>query len=733
MSVVSSLGSVRSGGSGKLCPGCHQPKLRSNELHDSCFDCLSHHALSLPELKCGICKDWIPRHWVQATAYYPSDSPARLAAVALSEREMLAKAVDKAFPSNITPLSPEVVVQNRGVGESNPVEKDVNSLETSVSQIPQEQTSFLANLFNMFKGPQVAGLSSLLQAGLPSGQPVAPPPGFSSVPSGGLGGMLPPRGRPEFQVPQAPSSLPKGQGPKEPELSVMDKLESSDACPETKRRKLIHSLGVLASQLKQNSPADFAQAASLFQARDSDVTLVPRPSHRVVSHSGLKEDSQAPLDLSDRGDQSVVGSLYTNRSDRSQCESDRADESSNGDSEADWWARRDGRGCDRSKSHGGSKLGMTRPTASATATLAGNHARSGVDRGENSQHVAFPMTLGSSSTDRRRDQTEEEAMSSASRDVGDSLTSEAGAVDSVFRWALESISRRMGREVPKAQPVVGKGAFATTPQAPFISLPVASSMITKMEEINHVLATKVEPAKTDCWYPSLTITPEQHKVFATIPTGQSNLVSHTPSEDRKQTTPVWSAYVRKARLLQWQTASHQLMGQFSLLENLTKFMEDLINESSMLASERDQLKSAVSVVQKTLVSAGKVSTTLAANLDLTVRDAELKLLDLTPFQLATFRASPLISGELFGGITRTTVEEITSTRMLTDIHALAEKGGSKGASSAAKSKPKTNPKSAAQPSRLSQPFRGQAVAPQGQQPSASKRGGKGGKGKKSKR
>jgi len=266
---------------------------------------------------------------------------------------------------------------------------------------------------------------------------------------------------------------------------------------------------------------------------------------------------------------------------------------------------------------------------------------------------------------------------------------------------------------------------------------VGQVMASKMSSLNHTLASR-DPSK-EGWYPAMPLPLEQLRVFSTKPTGEDNLVTDTPSEDRllgalrKATAPVWSAYVKKARLLQWQTATHQLMGQLSLLENLTKYMGDLLDESSMLASERDRLKGALLVSQKTLSSAERLSTTLGAQLDLTVRDAELRLLEVTPFQAAMFRASPLFSGQLFGGITRATVEDVTSTRMLSDIHTLAEKGGSKGAASASKPKSKATPKSTAQPSRLVTPFQGQAAAPQGQQPRTNKKGGKGGKGKKSKR
>jgi len=318
------------------------------------------------------------------------------------------------------------------------------------------------------------------------------------------------------------------------------------------------------------------------------------------------------------------------------------------------------------------------------------------------------------------------------------ITDPAG--DSVFRWALGSIASRMGETLPKAQPVVGKGSFAQTLQAPFLTLPVSSSILKKMDEVNNNLARKVEPTKSDQWFPQLTVSSDQQKVFGTRPTRAEGLLTGSPSEDillgalRKQTAPVWSAYVRKARLQQWQSAAHQLLGQLSLMENLTKFVGDLLDESTMIATERDQVRGALSVLQSTLVSSARLDTSLCAHLDLTVRDAELRLLEVNPFQQATLRSSPLFLSELFGGITRASVEDITASRMMSDIHTLAEKGAPKGQPSSSKGK-KSTPKAAAQPARLVQPFRGQAAVPQGnQQPGINKKAGKGGKGKnKSKR
>ena len=82
MSVYSSRSGV-SHGVGKICVGCGQSKLRSNELHDSCFECLGHGPQTPREQRCDICRHWLPRHFLGATHYYQPDTPSRIAALAL--------------------------------------------------------------------------------------------------------------------------------------------------------------------------------------------------------------------------------------------------------------------------------------------------------------------------------------------------------------------------------------------------------------------------------------------------------------------------------------------------------------------------------------------------------------------------------------------------------------------------------------------------------------------------
>ena len=171
-------------GTGRLCLGCNQMKLRTSELHDSCFDCLSHGPQSSTERRCEICRSWTGSHFIMATHYYPADSPAKLAAHALRASECTLTR-EEPPPS---PYSPSQSVGNgglvHGVGDSQPkvVTPVTSSLNVTVAPISQDTTqlgqisSVLASLVSLLKGPQLAGLPALLQQGVPIGAPPAPPP-----------------------------------------------------------------------------------------------------------------------------------------------------------------------------------------------------------------------------------------------------------------------------------------------------------------------------------------------------------------------------------------------------------------------------------------------------------------------------------------------------------------------------------------------------------------------------
>ena len=76
------------------------------------------------------------------------------------------------------------------------------------------------------------------------------------------------------------------------------------------------------------------------------------------------------------------------------------------------------------------------------------------------------------------------------------------------------------------------------------------------------------------------------------------------------------------------------------MENLSKLVGDLVLESTMQASERNQVMAALGILSSTLKSAERSGSTLTAHLDLTARDAELRLMGVSDFQKSMFRSSP---------------------------------------------------------------------------------------------
>ena len=721
MSVYSSRSGVGSG-IGKLCVGCGQSKLRSNELHDSCFDCLGHGPQTPREQRCDICRHWVPRHFVGATHYYQPDSPSRIAALAL---QASVDVVNIQLPSNEpftmsgmvgSVVEPEkVVLASMAMGSVPP------TLSGTAPPISQEDSSLLVSLLSILKGPQLPGLSALLQKGVPVGNAPGSPGRSAVFPQQAVSGN-PSQGHPPFL-----SSLPIKRS-----LDSVS-METSEAFNLVKKTRSV-PVGQLADVIVPQGTTTVQ--VEVHTDREGTETERPRSHSRSempFTQAGGPDRSDQNLLLLPPGAFSGLSRDRYDRAPRMGLDQGKGQSSSGAfpDHEMDGADR----GCDRQPGHRVGLSGQTRPNGTSNTNLpfpsSDRGGRSRKERGTIS--VPWPTKEGAS-MEGASDPNNDVEMVFDDRADRDTSAVDSNAGDSVFRWALGSIALRMGEEQPIAQPAIGKGAFQTTPVLPFIQLPVGSVILRRMAEINQTLANHVEPTKSDGWVPQISVSSDQQKIYATRPTGDADLTCSSPSEDRllgalrKQTAPVWSAYVKKARLLQWQNATHQLLGQLSLMENLSKFVGDLLLESSMVTAERDQVMGALKILSSTLASSEKLGTNLAAHLDLTVRDAELRLLEVSPFQQAMFRSSPLFSGELFNGITRSVVEDITSSRMMTDIHSLAQKGGPKTQAASSKGK-KAAFKAADQPSRVVQPFRGQAAVPTGQQPGTQKKGGKGGKGK----
>ncbi len=295
-----------------------------------------------------------------------------------------------------------------------------------------------------------------------------------------------------------------------------------------------------------------------------------------------------------------------------------------------------------------------------------------------------------------------------------------------FRWALESITRRMGREVEEPGPSKGTGRFASAPVRKVIRLPIAAKLTSTMEKINTAVTAKRDVARSESIFPKSRVRP------ASIDTYRSCEGSHqtaVPVEDphlhllsRKQ--GVWSAYLKKARLSQWQTLSHQLMGQLSLSDHLTTLVQEFVDEADMSEEGRTNVLGALGVLAGVLQAAQRDSAHLGAQLDLTARDADLRTLDVTPGDEAELRSRPLFSGLTYANLSmgdvsvfREHLRDEALTRALTKTP--AGQGGKK-----AKGQKSTQPSAPQAPPPPSQSFRGaQPPPPQGE---AGKRGGKGG-------
>lgn len=74
----------------KDCATCGRSVLQSTEQHVDCFDCLGHGPLSAPEDRCQICVSWVAKHWLAATALYPSAERIRQEAISLDPNLLVA-------------------------------------------------------------------------------------------------------------------------------------------------------------------------------------------------------------------------------------------------------------------------------------------------------------------------------------------------------------------------------------------------------------------------------------------------------------------------------------------------------------------------------------------------------------------------------------------------------------------------------------------------------------------
>ena len=297
-----------------------------------------------------------------------------------------------------------------------------------------------------------------------------------------------------------------------------------------------------------------------------------------------------------------------------------------------------------------------------------------------------------------------------------------------FRWALESVARRMDLPIDQPGTSRGTGRFASAPVRRPVRLPVASQLVKVYSKINSGVTVRKDMTRTESSFPTRRIRPESIDTYKSLER-QGDPQTAVPVDDpnlhllsRKQGV-VWSAYVKKARLAHWQTLSHQLMGQLSLADHLTTLVQDLVDEADLGDGDRANILAALGVLSGVLQAAERDSAHLGAHMDLTARDADLRTLDVTSADESELRGRPLFTGFTYGGLSRddvTIMREHLRDEVLSK--ALVAKAG-QGVGKKAKGQKPSQPPAPHAPSSSQQPFRrAQPPPPQGD----GKRGGKGG-------
>ena len=187
---------------------------------------------------------------------------------------------------------------------------------------------------------------------------------------------------------------------------------------------------------------------------------------------------------------------------------------------------------------------------------------------------------------------------------------------------------------------------------------------------------------------------------------------------------VWSAYVKKNRLLTWQTMAHQSMGQLSLADHLTTLVQEYVDEADLEDGDRSKLSVSLDILSSVLKGAERNAAYLGSHLDLTAREAELRTIDLTSVDEAEMRARPLFTGYTFGDVSRADVLAFRQNLRDEALTKVTAKGSAGSKGKKAKASPAASAQASQPPPTAGPSFRGdQLPPPQG----AGKRGGKGGR------
>ena len=500
------------------CPKCSVNILRRTEAHTLCFDCLDHGPMSIPDLRCEICKLWATKAFMAATAKYDAKSQSRLEAIELSNRDQ-----DPITEVQETPKEQE---------ESMDTQEPVPTPDTPIPPPPGFVTLSTAEL-------QANILAVLQQTGL------VPPVGESGEK----------RKKPR-QATNRPSSSSSNKKPKKKDgPSSFSGRESSSMARDSSAAE-----DPIESQLgadRNMTPIDAQEGAS--RARDQLRSCTSgewstTQGGNPVTRSSEYSDFLPPWSLrAERHGQGTADQAHLGAS---------VDRRPTGMLGA---AMRPGMSPlirSRISGHTMGQVSSLRdvttdrinyPTVDDNATItAESRSGTGRDLAEDDPQLSDDL----------------------------SETGDIGSSRSNFRWAVEQCATLMGLPPPVQQPTRGTGRFATTPVTELIALPMADTLVKQCTAINQCVTGKKEVGRSEPTFPSLSLKAKSLKTYASSET--QGFVTTTPSVDEAigllaKKKNVWSATLKKSRLSNWQTMSHHVMGQLSSADHFTKLVQEIVD------------------------------------------------------------------------------------------------------------------------------------------------------------
>ena len=606
----------------RTCPECNVNTMRRNEAHKMCFDCLGHGPLSMRDLRCPLCTDWTAKHFVAATVKYVPSSQSKRDAIDIQRREGLTTSQDP------NPIQEEETVDPDSVADNIPMDVSDPPPPPSVPvQVTPPPPPGYMPMSAEFLQANILTVLQQLGVGMP--------------PAGESGGKRKDLGETMSQF--SPSSLTAAKKSKQKEKNPYSlvgepaSMASSSVPSGSERSRFDRQTGV-------------STGVKSYETQPG----VPHSSFTIVRDTGSLSTSEHRQSL-DRTSIDTAPMLYP------------------------WQSTMGSQGAFPTQQAG----------LAASAGVRDTHGLLGAARqpGVMSAHRSVTSTFGSVMPPPRSHGLIDTRVSLAATDPSivshsvsgrdtiegstrdhDSSGDEEGIGEkkSAFRWAIQEIARLMGLPPTTMQVSTGHGRFAATPEKPMISLPLADHLIKHCRAINQKVMAKKEIGRSEPVFPSLSFKAKAIDTYASAST--DSMISIPPKDDEHiglltKKKAIWSAPMKKARLNSWQTAAHHLMGQLSSADHLTNLVQDILDDAELPEATTERAQTALDVLLSTIHSAERTSASLSAHLDLTAREADLRLLDVSEVDAAELRSKPLFTGGTFGHVPRAAVLEMRQTRM----------------------------------------------------------------------